>query len=256
MGTEGTAYANDSFEFKAILKNGNNQMAFPENVELKIGGTKVARNVTGDVWTFNLTGGQNAVFSGLPLGSTLVVTETENTNYTTTVNNARTNTIEIAVEAASMDAKYVNTLKPTSVTIKKTVSGNMADVNKAFEFTVTMDKACKDAGGATVTSKTFSLKHGQTYTFTEVPVGTKFTVEEESGKYTASAKLNASDIAMSNDKTEFVVADTTADELVVDNHYEATIDAGISMDALPYILILAIAMVGGAFLLLRKRKIA
>lgn len=60
-----------------------------------------------------------------------------------------------------------------SLTVKKLVSGPTANPNRLFSFTV-------ELGGV---RRTLALKHGESYTFENVPVGTPYTIVE--GDYTA-----------------------------------------------------------------------
>ena len=84
-----------------------------------------------------------------------------------------------------------------SLKVNKTVEGQGADTNKEFEFTITFEPGNKEIpyaitpNGANGTIKDgsgkFTLKHGQTATFTGIPEGTKYTVvETEDNDYTTN----------------------------------------------------------------------
>ena len=148
--------------------------------------------------------------------------------------------------------KFENTITVSSITIRKTVSGNMGDVNKTFKFTVTLDQGFGSVpAGATTDGNTltFYLKHGESITIEDVPIGSKVTIQEESGVYTAAAELNDEELT----NWEFTVADNEPDQVDVNNTYNVTVDTGIDLDALPFALFLLIPAMA-ALLLMRKRK--
>lgn len=100
---------------------------------------------------------------------------------------------------------FNNTTKPGSLTISKTVSGNAADKNKEFTFTLTLSKNGEIIPGEVtygdLTFKdgkyTFTLKHNGSVTITSIPAGLDYTVTESdnngytvtvNGENTATAK--------------------------------------------------------------------
>ena len=237
----------EDFEFTAELYFRGEKITFPDGDEVK---------------TFELNHEGEKLFEDLPIGTVLKVVETANGNYITTYTGADEETtpaVAIVGDAVKTLA-YTNTLKETEMTITKNVTGNMGDYEKAFSFVVTMkdkyDNGLKfKHNGAEVTAANFTLKHGESVTLTEIPAGAIVTIEEESGVYTASAVLNGDEqttVKMKHGSAEFTVEDATADEVVVINDYTVTVDTGISLDSMPYIITLVMA--GGLFLLLRKRK--
>lgn len=100
---------------------------------------------------------------------------------------------------------FNNTTAPGSLTISKTVSGNAADKNKEFTFTLTLSKNGEIIPGEVtygdLTFKdgkyTFTLKHNGSVTITGIPAGLDYTVTESDnngytvtvdGENTATAK--------------------------------------------------------------------
>ena len=100
---------------------------------------------------------------------------------------------------------FNNTTAPGSLTISKTVSGNAADKNKEFTFTLTLSKNGEIIPGEVtygdLTFKdgkyTFTLKHNGSVTITGIPAGLDYTVTESdnngytvtvNGEKTATAK--------------------------------------------------------------------
>ena len=122
---------------------------------------------------------------------------------------------------------YAHYKKVTSnVTITKQVTGLLGDTNKGFEFRVNITQNGVDCTGVTATKKTemgtekvsnltnFTLKHGETVTLENVPIGATITVTEVTpgAHYKVSAtgqngeKDGSSDVAF----TYVAVANTAA----------------------------------------------
>lgn len=139
-------------------------------------------------------------------------------------------------------------LNMVELTIEKTVSGNMYNTDDVFSFTLAYDGK----------SETFTLKSGESKTF-HVPVGAEVTVTENLTNSNGYIPSNGSGTTVT--LTTVLGADgiftfTMPEEngkLVINNDKTVTIDTGISLETLPYILILGVVAVG-AVLMIRKRK--
>ena len=85
--------------------------------------------------------------------------------------------------------------KVGDLTVTKTVSGSRGDQNKEFTFTVTLDRTdiTGKYGDMTFTGgvATFTLKHGQSKTASELPAGVAYTVEESDNSGYTVTKTNA-----------------------------------------------------------------
>ena len=219
--------------------------------------TDVEYAITGDgtlTKTFAATG-ENVVTQAITPGTYRVV---ENGDYDITgkAENAYCTTtypVETVVVSedgtVSGDLQVLNTYssKPAaySLTIAKTVSGNMADTSKEFTFKVTIDS---------VDQPTFTLKHGQSTTIS-VPVGAEVSVTEDRGGYEYSLK-SITGITVYTDNKENGISFTMPNEdstVTFNNNKDVSIDTGVTLDSLPYILILAV-VVAGAVIVLRKRR--
>ena len=120
--------------------------------------------------TLVLKHGQQAVFEKIPVGVTYTVTEQPVPGYTVSAT-GHTGTITETGSAAL----FTNTYAPGqtgSLTVSKEVvdasPDGSADINKEFTFTAII-------GGQT---HTFTLKHGESKTFPDLPVGTEYIVTE------------------------------------------------------------------------------
>ena len=163
--------------------------------------------------------------------------------------------------AQNPEALIRNTYTPstTSVTVTKTVSGNMGDPNKAFSFTVTSDKPMSTGEDYTLSNENktanFKLKHNQSITLKGVPIDAKLTVAETNAD--AYAVTIDGDKVKDKDQQGSASKEITVTEnmtITVVNRNEATIDTGIVTDTLPYVLLLTLAVIGAGVLLLNKRR--
>lgn len=158
---------------------------------------------------------------------------------------------------------FTNTYSAGSLNVKKVVTGIMGDQSKYFNVNVTFSAPEGDTvreaisyivGTETKTipanwsdSKTVSitLKHDDTVTFTNIPYGVTYTVVENdysSDGYDAATYVNK--------EGTINAASTTA---TITNNKGGTVDTGISMDSVPYVLLLAVATMGLAVLFTKKR---
>ncbi|MDO4710925.1 MAG: SpaA isopeptide-forming pilin-related protein, partial [Peptostreptococcaceae bacterium] len=144
--------------------------------------------------TFKLKHGENIVFSNLPPGLKVNVTERPDDYTVNDPGAARSVTIETGKMAT---IHYVNTKNkpaPTTGGIKVTnaVQGTAADNMKDFNFTVTFSDGRSypytGEGGAisgTITSGgTIKLKHGQSFTINDLPKDLVVTIVEDPDDYT------------------------------------------------------------------------
>lgn len=125
---------------------------------------------------------------------------------------------------------------------------------------------------------TFSLKHGEHISFTNIPVGTKYTVEEQDfGEYKPYAKvLESGKNALVNDKVDGANSDSeieganpasklnrTVKRFLIGegdnlaqftNKFDFIVITGIVMKNLPFILMSLLAMAGFAVFTIAKRR--
>lgn len=150
--------------------------------------TYVGHNVSGGTIqsgdTISLAHGQSITIVGLPTDTTYTVAEADYTidGYATTSTGStgiiETNTTQIAA--------FTNTRTIGSLSITKTVAGNAGDIQKEFDFTLTLNNApalypYTGSGvpdGTIQSGDTISLAHGQSITITDLPEGATYTVTE------------------------------------------------------------------------------
>ena len=158
--------------------------------------------------------------------------------------------------------KFENTYSAGSLAVKKEVTGNMGDKDKKFDVTVTFaapeGKTVNEAIGYVEDGITKSipttawedgkasvkiaLKHQETITFNNIPYGVTYTVVEDTyeGYTTTYSGENGT------------VGSASA-EATITNDKGGNVDTGIVLDSMPYVLLLAVAAMGLALLLTKKR---
>ena len=167
-------------------------------------------------------------------------------------------------------SKITNTYSAGSLSIKKEVTGNLGDTSKYFRVTVTLTgvegKTYADSyavtGGTKIENgnnncasssitigqeKVFYLKNGETITIANLPYGVTYTVQE-------------ADYTEAGYEAEYVFSDATSkkidsarDTVTITNNKGVVVDTGITMDSLPFILILGVALVGVTGMLIKRR---
>ena len=167
-----------------------------------------------------------------------------------------------------------------SLIVKKIVKGSLGDPTKLFKIKVTLTtesgkKVYSDitvSGGSYAgnvqtikgdgwSSKeiTIQLHHDETVTFDKIPAGMSYTVVEDvthiaKGETQTIAELNGDEgYLVSYTGDEGTITEGSNPEADVTNTKDTTVNTGISLDSLPYIMILAAVAVGG-FVIFRRRR--
>ncbi|MBM6539919.1 fibronectin-binding protein [Streptococcus dysgalactiae subsp. equisimilis] len=170
--------------------------------------------------------------------------------------------------------QFNNKLKTTSLTVKKTVTGNAGERDREFDFTLELIPNAEFEKGKTVTftkkgkdntktdvvatigeATTFKLKDGESLTLDKLPVGISYKVDETKVEgYTTSAKLTDGDKAAAAYTlgTE-QKSDETADVIDVTNNKEGIIPTGVVNTIAPFAA-LAIVAIGGSLYFVKRKK--
>lgn len=153
--------------------------------DTSITGTYGEMNFENGVATFTLKNGGSRTATGLPNGITYEVTEEDYSadGYVTTSEGA-TGTI---TGGETVTAAFTNTRNVTpqygSLTVKKTVNGDLADKEQYFNFTITFNAEGSysytgSKSGTIKSGDTVQLKHGESITISGLPAGTTYEVTE------------------------------------------------------------------------------
>lgn len=159
---------------------------------------------------------------------------------------------------------FPNTYKAGELDVSKTVTGNLGDKNRYFEFKVTLtgeegktyadsyavSGANNEGNPTSVEVKagedkeyTFKLKHGDTITIANLPYGVTYTVTETAAAgYTTTSTGDHGTINAADQAAEFT------------NTKDGSIDTGVVLNNMPYILVLAVLAAGVAVFIIRKRR--
>lgn len=158
--------------------------------------------------------------------------------------------------------EFMNSFDAGDLTIKKKSVGNFADPDDEFTVTVTLtpksgfvlnddvieatgaDSYSQDATTGVVTI-VYTVKDGSEFTITDIPYDVLYTVEESA---------NTMDYVVTYDGKESGEINARLIETMITNTRNKTIDTGISLDSLPYILLLGFAVLGMGVLFFRKRQ--
>jgi hypothetical protein len=222
----------------------------------------------------------------LPNGSTYTIEEDSESakDYTTQIQigkdslNTDTYTAKGTISDSDVNVTYINTYNKTetednkyNLTVKKTVENN-DNYGEKFPFTITIkDKngnVCKDITNVSDTTGngvsvadgviTFSLRKDGTFTLNDIPEGYTYEIveNENSGDYKTTIKAPAGASVRNDTKT--VSNKISSNETVTyTNKYikleEPVVPTGVRVDVLPYIVVCAIAVLGLAAFIVRKR---
>ena len=232
------------------------------------GGANKTKNITITLPTYTSVGIYTYTFTETDGGTAGVTYRSAPITLVVTVIEQNGQKRVAAVHTEDEGAKsgtFNNVYSAGSLSVQKTVTGIMGDQQKEFTVKVTFTAPTGDtvreaityvdgaetktiaAGWSTPQEVYITLKHGETVTFTNIPYGVTYNVEEND--YTGDGyDAAAYDFADSN-KT----IDSTSDSVTITNNKGGTVDTGISMDAMPYILLLSVACVG-LFLFITKKR--
>lgn len=177
-------------------------------------------------------------------------------------------TLEIAAVTFTKDGKklnneaaFTNTYSAGQLDVSKTVTGNLGDKSKYFEFKVTLTGQEGKAYGESYTvsggsseannptsikigkETTFRLKHGDTISIANLPYGVSYTVVETAAEGYATTKTG--------DTGSINAASQTA---AFTNDKSSEIDTGVYLSNLPYILIFAGVLAIAAVFVVRRRR--
>ena len=147
-----------------------------------------------------------------------------------------------------------NRIAMVEVTLRKLVTGTLGDRSKEFTFIVSGTD--KENQTVQVTPANITLKHSETATIT-VPVGTTLTIKETNGDgYTKTYKVIANGETSAAKPAETGASETIDGPTTIEftNHKDGAPDTGVVLDSLPYIVILAIVLLGVVLMVRRRRR--
>lgn len=205
----------DTTEFTFKIKLTSDTQTIPSSMFFGAeGGVYSSVTFTNGEATVKLKHGQNVTIAGIPSGLKYTVTETANNAYQSASSGA-SGTI---AANATKEAKFTNT-RLQSLTVKKTVKGNMAEEGKTFAITVTIKKP----DGTVFASETLNLAHDGSKTYNNIPAGSTYTIDEAdySGEgYTVAGEV--SNVTLLENKTVTITNTQEERTLTVDKVVNGT----------------------------------
>ena len=174
---------------------------------------------------------------------------------------------------------FTNTYTAGSLQVNKTVDGILGDKTKDFTFTVSLSAPSGKSWTPAVTIKkngadteltlasdntfTTTLKNGESFEICNLPAGVTYTVSETADtNYTTKINGTASTASDGKHSTSGTIAVTTSangttsvNTVSYVNTRTGTVDTGVSLDSLPYLLMLAVAGAGLVLMIARKRRV-
>lgn len=146
-------------------------------------------------------------------------------------------------------AHFIVHVNKIEIIIAKVVEGNFGDKLKKFSF------AYKIGDGD---EETFTLSNGKSTPAITVPVGAIFTLTEATdGKYSTVFKYGDTQLSsktVNNGVQVSFTVEKDKNNVTVTNTRNTTPDTGVSLDSLPYIIVLAAVAVAAVVIILRKRR--
>ena len=174
--------------------------------------------------------------------------------------NIRVAAVHTESEGEVKSDKFENTYSAGTLNVSKTVTGNLGDKSKYFEFEVILTgEEGKDYGESYVVSggskdannpasiklgekTTFKLKHGDTLSIANLPYGVSYTVTEAAAADYETTKTG--------DTGSINAATQTA---AFTNTKNGEIDTGVTTENLPYVLLIGFVVLAGAALLIKRK---
>ena len=275
---------NETFTFTAEAKT-------PGAPELTITSVSATENDTSNEYTFTITAdtsntpygvyeyeisevtpttlSQSEQYDNQKIGCKLYVYSTDNPAFSLTTPKSEGSDEKID--------EFVNVYDLGTLEVKKTISGNLADPDTEFLIRVTLHAESTVNNTISYTEsgidKTIptgwtgdkvievNLKGGTEAVFTNVPAGVTYTVVEDAAhianEETTPADMNDPTKGYTVTYTDEGGASIAADDndvLTVNNDKRTDVDTGITLETLPYVLVLAVALAGAALMIARRRR--
>lgn len=162
---------------------------------------------------------------------------------------------------------FTNVYNAGNLAITKNVTGNMGDKNAYFAVKVTLTgeegknyQNPYSVSGSTYERNpnsikigeetTFYLKHDETITIANLPYGVTYNVVENDYTTNANGGYDAATYTYTDDSKTI---NSASDTVTITNNKGLSVDTGVIVDSLPYVLMLAVVC-AGLFVLVSKKR--
>lgn len=208
-------------------------------------------------YTFNEIDGETAGVTYRSENITLVVTVIQGED-----GKIRVATVHTEAEGNKSD-KFNNVYSAGSLAVKKTVTGILGDQSKDFTVKVTFTTpegktVREDISYIDGTEKTIEagwtgtkevelvLKHDETVTFTNIPYGVNYTVDEID--YTSEGY----NVTYDDNKDGTIEAAAVSTEII--NNKEGNVDTGITLDSIPFVVMMVVCAAAAVLFIIKRRN--
>ena len=182
---------------------------------------------------------------------------------------------QVGTQANGKVDTFVNTYKVGHLDVKKTVSGNLTSNKQEFTMTVTfksekpvmsditvydpsteITSTIAHGTGWTEKTQTITVKADETVHFYNIPEGVTYTVVEDT-KHAAEDPNGTNPetgyTVTGEVKTATAITSNATATVTVNNEKSTSVSTGIVLDSMPYVLILAVAVIGLTVVFSKKR---
>ena len=176
-------------------------------------------------------------------------------------------------------SSLTNTYTSASYEVKKVVKGSLGDRDQTFSFRVIFTKAANQTVNGTITMKVgtqeavdlspvwgtdntytinaFTMKHGESAIFANVPKGVTVVVDEMNGKDAVAADsdftVNGNTYRVAYEHKSVTMTNENVTAKVI-NRSTTNVDTGVILDNAPYIALLTIVAAGAVVMIMKKRR--
>lgn len=238
------------------------------------GGNNASKNITITLPTYTSVGIYTYTFTETDGGTAGVTYRSDAITLVVTVieqgGKVRVAAVHTEGEDEAKSDEFNNEYSAGSLSVKKTVTGIMGDQQKEFTVKVTFTAPAGDTVREAITyvdgteTKTIAagdgwtgskeveitLKHDETVTFTNIPYGVTYTVVEDDYTNEADGGYDEASYAFDDENKKI---DSASENVTITNNKDGEIDTGITMDSMPYILLLAVTCMG-LFVFVSKKR--
>ena len=147
---------------------------------------------------------------------------------------------------------YINSLTQYDFDFSKTISGNQADKNKRFNFTLTIPTSITVGANGTATGE-YSLTDGSTVKIIGLNAGAICTVTEDPDDYTATHSLDGG-AAVSGESSNAVTLEDSDHSVAFTNTREGIIPTGVIMTIAPFAIGICVFGAIIIFIICRRKR--
>ncbi len=207
--------------------------------------------------TFTLKNNGTYTLTDIPAGADVTITETvpEGMEASSAVSGSDVTGNE-KIKVSNVTTKdgvvvFTNEMELFDVTVNKLIDGSLGNKAKQFDFTVKVEYG--DYSDNIIKTHEFQLTNEENWKLEGIPYGAKVTISENAQDYTPTLIVGSTS---TEGKNSYDITKLTADTTVTfENVKDGSPNTGVSLDSIPYIIILALTLAGAAAFVIRRRRV-